>query len=60
MAHSTRCPAPTDHLQTSTGVPHGLQQETQEVGGWREAGGVAFMLLFYMFVLGLATHPSCY
>ena len=63
MVRSTRCPAPVDHLPSPTEGHHGQVrkgQGPQEVGGWSEAGGVAFMMFFYMLVLGLATNPSCF
>ena len=58
MAHSTRCPAPADHLPSPQEEHHGQVrkgQGPQEVGGWREAVTVAAFLLFSVFVFGLAT-----
>lgn len=58
MAHSTRCPVPTDHLPQHAEVSDGQVrkgQGPQEVGGWREALLVSAFLLFSMFVFGIAT-----
>jgi hypothetical protein len=64
MVASTRRPAPPDHRissptqEVSDAVQEG--EGPQEVGGWSEAGQVAFMLIFYMVVIGLATHPEIF
>lgn len=59
MAQVTRSIVQAHHDSSTTEGHHGLQRQGQEaVGPWREAGWVAFMLIFYMVVLGLATHPE--